>query len=213
MANRRDRLFQTEVALPYFEKKHTDIVFFVPWSCSLHNIYQSDDNKTIMLFKGKVGYCDETIFQIFQVLFLPFGWTQNNRKSGPTNKTLWQKQMNRKRVLSKSVPKQNFSTAAILSAGTVDVQHRGLYTTYIICNKKFRQRKCDKGEMVEDTVCCLEELEAVCFWHSCHRPFEKCIKAWAELAGLGLGTQSRDHHPNPHWWRGAGASCCCCCCS
>lgn len=45
-------------------------------------------------------------------------------------------------------------------------------------------------------MCCLEELEATCFWHSCHRPFEKCIKAIAEHMGLGLGTQSRDHHPN-----------------
>lgn len=46
-------------------------------------------------------------------------------------------------------------------------------------------------------VCaCLEALEAMRFWHSCHRPFEKCIKAIAELVGLGLGTQSRDHHPN-----------------
>ena len=45
-------------------------------------------------------------------------------------------------------------------------------------------------------MCCLEELEAMCFWHSCHSPFEKCIKAIAELMGLGLGTQSRDHHPN-----------------
>lgn len=45
-------------------------------------------------------------------------------------------------------------------------------------------------------MCCLEELEAMCFWHSCHSPFEKCIKAIAELVGLGLGTQSHDHHPN-----------------
>lgn len=43
---------------------------------------------------------------------------------------------------------------------------------------------------------CLEELEAMCFWHSCHSPFEKCIKAIAKLVGLGMGTQSRDHHPN-----------------
>lgn len=43
---------------------------------------------------------------------------------------------------------------------------------------------------------CLEALEAMRFWHSCHSPFEKCIKAIAELVGLGLGTQSRDHHPN-----------------
>lgn len=52
----------------------------------------------------------------------------------------------------------------------------------------------------EDSVLCLEELEAmwVCFffWHSCHSPFEKCIKAIARLVGLDMGTQSRDHHPN-----------------
>lgn len=36
----------------------------------------------------------------------------------------------------------------------------------------------------------------MCSWHSCHSPFEKCIKAIAELVELGLGTQSRDHHPN-----------------
>lgn len=36
----------------------------------------------------------------------------------------------------------------------------------------------------------------VCFfWHSCHSPFEKCIKAIARLAGLDVGTQSRDRHP------------------
>lgn len=45
-------------------------------------------------------------------------------------------------------------------------------------------------------MCCMEEWEAMCFWHSCHSPFEKCIKAIAELEGLSLGTQSRDHHPN-----------------
>lgn len=45
-------------------------------------------------------------------------------------------------------------------------------------------------------MCCLEEWEAMCFWHSCHSPFEKCIKAIAELVGPGLGTRSCDHHPN-----------------
>jgi len=45
-------------------------------------------------------------------------------------------------------------------------------------------------------MCRLEEWESMCFWHSSHSPFEKCIKAIAELMGSGLGTQSRDHHPN-----------------
>lgn len=42
------------------------------------------------------------------------------------------------------------------------------------------------------------------FWHSCHSPFEKCIKAIAELVGPGLGTQSCDHHPKLSGEEGRG---------
>lgn len=59
-----------------------------------------------------------------------------------------------------------------------------------------QQRKCDKEGNGEDSVCRLEELEAVCFLHSCHSPFEKCIKAIVKLVGVGMGTQSHDHPPN-----------------
>lgn len=77
---------------------------------------------------------------------------------------------------------------------SIQLPPKNLYNWYKNSSmaKKMWQRR--KGE---DTVCCLEELGAVCvFWHSCHSPFEKCIKAIAELVGLDLGTQSRDHHPN-----------------
>lgn len=45
-------------------------------------------------------------------------------------------------------------------------------------------------------MCRLEELEAMCFQHSCHSPFEKCIKAIVKLVGVGMGTQSHDRPPN-----------------
>lgn len=37
-------------------------------------------------------------------------------------------------------------------------------------------------------------------------PFEKCIKAIAELVGPSLGTQSRDRHPNLSGEDGRGAA-------
>lgn len=36
----------------------------------------------------------------------------------------------------------------------------------------------------------------MCFQHSCHSPFEKCIKAIVKLVGVGMGTQSHDRPPN-----------------
>lgn len=101
-------------------------------------------------------------------------------------------------VLLQSVPKQTVDTVTILSAGRAVVLYRALYSTYIVLVSKIplQQRKCDKEGNGEGLVRRLEELEAVCFRHSCHSPFEKCIKAIVKLVGVGMGTQSHDRHPN-----------------
>lgn len=135
------------------------------------------------------------------------------RKSGQTYKhhREWdKKRMGEKEFYYKSVPKQTVNTATILSAGRVVVLYRALCSTYIIVSKiPLEHRKCDKEGNGEDSVRCLEELEAMHFRHSCHSPFEKCIKAIVKLVGLGMGTQSRDHHPNlsgGDWKRAAAYS-------
>lgn len=74
-------------------------------------------------------------------------------KSGRTYKTserLRQRgEGERERVFHYKVyQKQSFSTATILSAGTVQVLYRALHRTYITATKiPLQQRKCDKGEM------------------------------------------------------------------
>lgn len=146
----------------------------------------------------KVGYCDEKTSRFSSCIFAPV-WIKTNLQKIQVEPTKhYEKKRNgRERVSLQSVLKHNFSTATILSAGSVEVQYRALHRTYIIVTKNSSTaKKMWQRRNGEDTVCCLEELEAMCFWHSCHSPFEKCIKAIAELVGLGLGTQSRDHHPN-----------------
>lgn len=102
------------------------------------------------------------------------------------------------RVLLQSVQKQTVNTATILSAGRVVVLYRALLSTYtaLVSKIPLYQRKCDKKGNGEDSGSRLEELEAMCFQHSCHSPFEKCIKAIVKLVGVGMGTQSHDHPPN-----------------
>lgn len=71
---------------------------------------------------------------------------QTYRKSGRTYKTLQRKRKRKWRgwregVSLQSVPKQNFSTATILSAGSVEVHYRALFTELILLLQKFQRGK------------------------------------------------------------------------
>lgn len=142
-------------------------------------------------------------------LFLPVGLPEHS--SGLTEKETNRKSEKggerKKREFYYKVYPNNFSTATALSDGTLRRYSIGFLQNLYHCYKNScTAKRMWQRRNGEDTVCCLEELEAMCFWHSCHSPFEKCIKAIAELVGLSLGTQSRDHHPNLSGEDGGGAA-------
>lgn len=71
---------------------------------------------------------------------------------------------------------------------SVSWQHRG--TVRLLLSHKI----CYGKEKVTKEKWCVSS-GGMCAWHSCHSPFEKCIQAIAEVVGLSLRSQSRDHHP------------------
>lgn len=161
----------------------------------------------------KVGYFDDTISRYSSCIFAEVWINTNIQKIRSNLQNIREREEREEsggnRVSLQSVPKQNFSAATFLSAGSVEVQYRALYRTHNIVTKiPVRQRKCDKGEMVRMVcVCCLEELEAMCFWHSCHSPFWKMHQSNCRTRGTGFGHTKSWPSSKPQWrgWKGAAA--------
>ncbi len=112
--------------------------------------------KSTQLQSCKLDISDETTSRYFSCIFASVWINTNlqqirsNLQNITENDTKRRREKGgKKRVSLQSVPKQNFSAAMILSAGSVEVLYRARYRTYIIGTKiPIRQRKCDKGGMV-----------------------------------------------------------------